>query len=361
MTRRLLRLRAPLSAAFVLLLLLALYLVFRENQATPSPVALTEIPSSGSWYQVLFTDPEAPASASLRGGPDDSLAAALDTSRYSVDVAVFRLDLWSIRDALLRAHRRGVVVRVVTDSDNLPEDEIVELQAGGIPVVGDHDDPLMHHKFVVVDRLEVWTGSMNLTVNGAYRNNNNLVRIRSRQLAEDYTREFEEMFLDGRFGSASRRDTPHPRLEVGGFQLEAFFSPDDSPAARIVEVLHGARESIDFMAYSLTLNAIGEALLERAATGVRVRGVIERNQATNQGSEYQPLRDAGLDVRLDNNPGNMHHKVIIIDGSIVITGSYNFSRSAEELNDENLLILHTTDLASQYLIEFEQIFGTASP
>ena len=67
------------------------------------------------------------------------------------------------------------------------------------------------------------------------------------------------------------------------------------------------------------------------------------------------LREAGLDVRLDGNPANMHHKVFIIDGHIVITGSYNFSRSAEERNDENTLIIHDPAIAQA------AVFGEARP
>ena len=89
--------------------------------------------------------------------------------------------------------------------------------------------------------------------------------------------------------------------------------------------------------------------------------MIETDQAGNAGSELTALREAGLDVRLDGNPRNMHHKVIVIDGSLVITGSYNFSTSAEESNDENVLIVHSGDIASLFLIEFERVFDLAAP
>ena len=79
------------------------------------------------------------------------------------------------------------------------------------------------------------------------------------------------------------------------------------------------------------------------------------------GGEYEHLLNAGLDVRLDGNPRNMHHKVIIIDGQIVVTGSYNFSASAEERNDENTLILHNPDIAAQFLAEFQRVYAAAEP
>jgi phosphatidylserine/phosphatidylglycerophosphate/cardiolipin synthase-like enzyme len=350
-----------LVASLVVLLLASLFVLFQWNQsdaiATPTPIAdVSQDP-----ILVLFSDPGGPASTTYRGGPDALLAQAIDEARYSVDVAMYNLDLWSLRDALIRAHRRGLSVRMVTDSDNILEREFQELLDADIPVLGDRREPLMHHKFVVIDRLEVWTGSMNMTMSGAYRNDNNLVMIRSSELAEDYTREFEEMFLEDRFGALSLRDTPHPQVNVNSVPVEVYFSPDDDPARRITELLLEADQSIEFMVYAFTSDAIAGAMLDRFQAGVSVRGVIERGQAANAGSEYERLRQSGIDVRLDANERNMHHKVIIIDGTTVITGSYNFSRSAQEFNDENTLLLHDTGLAERFLLEFVRIFNLASP
>ncbi len=88
---------------------------------------------------------------------------------------------------------------------------------------------------------------------------------------------------------------------------------------------------------------------------------MEATQVTsNLGGEYDRLRAAGVNVRLDGNPANMHHKVIIIDGQVLATGSYNFSASAEERNDENTLIIHNPQIAGEYLAEFERIFELAT-
>ncbi len=353
----------PLSlfAALVALLLTALCGLF-QSSPTPDDGAQSSLTSGAdAAIDIYFSQPGDPASSTLRGGPDSLLAQSIDEARYSVDAALYDLNLWSVRDALLRAHRRGVLVRMVTESDNILEREIDELEEAGIPVLGDRREPLMHHKFVVIDRLEVWTGSMNMTMNGAYRNDNNLVNIRSSVLAENYTREFEEMFVEDRFGALSLRDTPHPSFSIDGIFVEVYFSPDDDPAARIIELLLDAEQSIDFMVYAFTADEIADAMLERSRAGVVVRGVIERGQAANEGSDYDLLSQSEIDLRLDANQRNMHHKVIIIDGTTVITGSYNFSRSAQEFNDENVLMLHDADVASQFLIEFERIFNAAEP
>jgi phosphatidylserine/phosphatidylglycerophosphate/cardiolipin synthase-like enzyme len=177
---------------------------------SPTPTLSQEEVTDGEWYSVYFSDPGGPNSDSQRGGPDLYLAEAIDQARASVDIALYDLNLWSIRDALVSAHRRGVAVRVVAESDNLDRPEFQDLIAAGIPVLGDRHEALMHHKFAIIDHYEVWTGSMNLTLNGAYHTNNNLIWIRSTRLAKDYQTEFDEMFVDDLFGDASPANTPYP-------------------------------------------------------------------------------------------------------------------------------------------------------
>lgn len=322
--------------------------------------SLTQAAEQAGWYSLYFTDPEGPNAESLRGGPDAALATAIDSARLSVDLAADTLDLWSLRDALIAAHRRGVAVRIVVESDNLDEPEIQDLIEAGLPVLGDRREGMMHNKFAIIDRQEVWSGSMNLTINGAYRSDNNLIRLRSPLLAKDYRVEFEEMFVDDMFGPGSPANTPYPRLEIAGTLAEVLFSPDDGVERRLARLIGEAQESIRFLAYSFTSDPLADAVLERAAAGLDVSGVLDEGQAKgNQGGEYARLRAAGLDVRLDGNPASMHHKVLILDERIVVTGSYNFSANAEKRNDENTLILYSPQFAAAYLAEFERIYQLA--
>jgi len=325
----------------------------------PKPSTPGETPES-EWFSLYFSDPDSPTAGSFRGGPDDALAQAIREARLSVDAAIYHLNLWSIRDALIAAHQSGVKVRVVMESDNMDEVEVQDLVAAGIDVLGDRRESLMHNKFVVIDGSQVWTGSLNFTINGAYYNDNHLVCIRSSRLAQNYSSEFEEMFERDFFGDNVLDNTPYPSLTLDGSQVETYFSPDDDTAARIVELIRAAQKEIHFLAYSFTSDEIGAALLERAAAGVQVSGVFEEGQYySNTGTEFDRLAAAGLDVRLDGNPRNMHHKVILIDNQIVILGSYNFSRNAEEYNDENTLIIHNAEMAAQFLAEFERVWVKA--
>jgi phosphatidylserine/phosphatidylglycerophosphate/cardiolipin synthase-like enzyme len=346
------RLRALGFAALLLLLLFAFLRASRSQSLSPTAQLSDSI-------EVRFSRLSAAPPSSLRGGPDAALAQAIDRAERSVDVAIYNLDLWSIRDALLRAADRGVEVRLVVEADNLGQAEIFELIAAGIPVVADGWEPLMHDKFTVIDGREVWTGSMNYTVRDAYFNDNNLLRLVSPQLAQTYQREFDEMFLDEAFGPFSPAGQGRQLTLEDGTRLEVYFAPDDRPLGRLVELVDSAGEQIDFLAFSLTSAELAQALIERAAGGVHVRGVLETDQAANLGSQWEVLREAGLDVHQDGNPDNMHHKVIVIDASIVVTGSYNFSRSAETQNDENLVVLYDRATAARYLEEFERIYAQA--
>jgi len=337
-----------------------------EAPATEVGESLTEIPlgagygARGPWFELYFTDPESPLASQKTGGPDGPLAAAIDSARLSVDVAVYSLSLNSIRDALLRAHDRGVRVRMVMESDNMERSDPQKIKDAGIPILGDRRQGLMHDKFVVIDNFEVWLGSMNFTDSGGYLDNNNLMRIRSTKMAENYTKEFEEMFVDDKFGPDVVAETPNPHVEIDGTSIEVYFSPDDGVQASLLNLLENAEHSIYFMAFSFTADEVGGVLRTQADNGLVVSGVMEEQQVkSNIGTEFDPLKQAKVDVRIDGNEGQMHHKVMIIDRSIVVMGSYNFTNSAESRNDENLLVIHNEDIAKLFMEEFDRVYAQA--
>lgn len=312
----------------------------------------------GPWFELYVTNPNSPLSPQGTGGVDGPLVEAINAARLSVDVAAYSITLNSVRNALLNAHRRGVNVRIVMESDNMDTSDVQKLLEVGIPIVGDNQEGLMHDKFMVIDRSEVWLGSMNFTDSGAYDDNNNLIRIRSTKIAENYSTEFKEMFESGSFGPNVIAQTPNPTITLDGTRVDTYFSPDDGVLNAIYPLLENAQESIYFLAFSFTSNELGAVVRQKAKDGLTVRGVMEAEQVrSNTGTEFDPFRQAGVDVRLDGNDGQMHHKIFIIDGSIVVLGSYNFSRSAEERNDENIVILYDRRIAEFFMQEFQRIYA----
>jgi phosphatidylserine/phosphatidylglycerophosphate/cardiolipin synthase-like enzyme len=340
--------------------------------ATPtvhvSSSALTEIPMQigygfkGAWFELYFTDPTNPAAEQISGGVDNAVVASLDSARVEIDMAAYSLNLRDVASSLMRAKHRGVKVRLVMESDSMSSKEVKNLQTANIPIVGDELPGLMHNKFIVIDRAEVWVGSMNFTQTGTYNDNNNFMHIHSKELAEDYEAEFNQMFVDHHFGPHLVSQTPHPSVTVSGTRLDIYYSPADHVQSALLPLINHAQSSVYFLAFSFTADAIGNAIRQRAAAGVKVAGVMEADQVKSAiGTEYEAFRKAGLDVHLDGNPGAMHHKVFIIDRRIVVMGSYNFSTSAEKDNDENLVVINNAEIAAQYMKEFQRVYAVAQP
>lgn len=336
------------------------------DSATQPIFTLTEIPIpagygyAGGWLEIYFTNPNSPLASQQTGGIDLPLVAAIDSARLSVDVAIYSLSLNSVRDALIRAHERGVQVRMVMESDNLERADPQRIKEAGISILGDRREGLMHHKFAVIDKSEVWLGSMNFTDSGAYQDNNVMMRIRSVKIAENFTKEFEEMYLEDKFGDTIAPETPNPQVTLDGIAIETYFSPDDGVQPKIIEAINDANESVYFMAFSFTADPIGDAVRKRAADGVTVAGVMDEEQvASNIGTEFEAFRQAGLDVYQDGGAGQMHHKTIVIDESVVITGSYNFTNSAELRNDEYALVIYSEEIAALFVAEFQRVYEQA--
>lgn len=363
---------------FVLILLLAASFAWLSS----NKASQTVLPPSGSPTQAGTTSARAtlpvqptrtiaatqaisawfsnPLSAAVSGGPETHLVDAMNGAQRTIDTAIYNLTIPDVTNALLNAKKRGVQVRLVMESEAMDKDQPRALQKAGIPIIGDQKQGLMHNKFTILDGREVWMGSMNYTDSSAYTDFNNLVRIISPKVVQDYQVNFDEMFVEHKFGTDKLPNTPYPQVDVDGIPVQVYFSPDDGVAQHVTAALTQAKTRIDFLAYSFTRNDFANAILARAKSGVKVRGVFDESQnASNVGGEYTTLRKAGLDVRIDGIPGLLHDKVIIIDAETVITGSYNFSANAENTNDENLVIIRSPALAALFLQHFEEVYNAA--
>lgn len=316
----------------------------------------------GEAIQIAFTAPQAAQGAEhLELRMDQRLIELIETARKRVWVAAFDLELENVAEALLQAYRRGIDVRIVTDSDYLDEKGASRLLAKGVAIVGDDREAFMHNKFVVLDEDILWTGSWNLTYNGTYRNDNNVVIVKSPALAENYSLEFDEMFTDHAFGPTSPPSVPYPDITLtsANARIETFFESEGNVRARLLKLIETSQDSIRFMAFVFTDDALADALIAAHERGVDVQGVLEARNLDLSGSDFDRFQAAGVTVLPDGNPYIMHHKVMIFDETTVVTGSYNFTWSAANSNDENILIIHSPDIAARYLAEFERVWTLA--
>ena len=319
----------------------------------------------GDGWRLYFSEPDASAAReSYQGGIEMALVEAIQQTRARLDVAAFEMNSEPIVQALLDAQERGAALRIVTDDDHGLNDSKNEalrhLKAAGIPVVDDGRSGLMHNKFMILDGRAVWTGSWNYTVNGAYRNNNNVLVLEGEAPAQAFQSEFEEMFARGEFGTTSTDDGIVNFSYAGGEASLIFGAEADEISALKTEIA-GAARSIHLMTFVFSLEELAEAILLQAAqTDLVVRGVFEWRNSTASWSQLPALHCAGAEMRQDGNPYTMHHKVIIIDERAVITGSFNFSNNAARNNDENIVIVRNATIAGLYLDEWRQIWDSAT-
>jgi phosphatidylserine/phosphatidylglycerophosphate/cardiolipin synthase-like enzyme len=208
---------------------------------------------------------------------------------------------------------------------------------------------LMHNKFCIFDNVTIMTGSMNPTVRGNYYNNNNLVIIKSKALAKNYLDEFNEL-KNNQYGKGEK--TKNSYIHLGNTKIENYFCPEDNCKLQVINALKSANESIYFMTFSFTDEDIGNLLWNKNYLNKSVKGILEKRQM-GQYSRYEDLKEFSI---IDPNPYTMHHKVFVIDEKIVITGSYNPTKNANENNDENILIIHNKDIAKKYLDEYYRLY-----
>lgn len=330
-----------------------------QNPVVPLPISTPiNTPDASPVFTSYFTDPEIRGNNSPTGELIDAIINDIHAAQKTIDVAMYNFTMREISDALIKASQRGVAVRILVDSDALDKLDLIRLKKEGIYVLGDRRESLMHNKFVIIDGHILWTGSLNFSATGAENDENVFVRINSDDLAANYRSKFDEMFIDDRFGADSREKTGQTVFTIDSIPVENYFSPEDEIDTRLVSLVGNASESVHVLAYSFTLNRLADALIKADGDEVAVQGVFdEESSRENQGADYFQLQKAGLDVRLDGDPGLMHIKAIIVDGKTVAFGSYNFTASAENRNDENVLIITDPVLAGEFEDAFNRIYS----
>lgn len=276
----------------------------------------------------------------------EHLLDLIQNSENYVHCAFFNLDLPEVI-GLLKQEQNKVDVKLVLDKQNSNKISGIDF------VVNENKNQLMHNKFCVIDGNRVFTGSFNPTENCNFYNNNNMIIIYSKYIAENYENEFQELW-NKKFGSGNK--VKYPIVYLNDKEIENYFCPEDSCSRHVIDNLKEANKEVYFMTFSFTHDEIGQTLVDLYNKGIVVKGVLEKTRGS-EFSEYYKLKNNSMEVKWDNYEYVLHHKVFIIDNKTVITGSFNPTKSGDENNDENLLIIHDEDVAKKYLEEFERVWN----
>ncbi len=143
---------------------------------------------------------------------------------------------------------------------------------------------------------------------------------------------------------------------AGATQVDVVFSPGGDCLRRIVELLEGARGTLDVCVFTLTDDRIRDALLGAARRSVVVRVITDDEKTGDLGSDVATLRGAGIPVRTDRAESHMHHKFAIADGHVLVTGSYNWTRQAADHNQENLMVTDDARFVAPFQREFDALW-----
>jgi phosphatidylserine/phosphatidylglycerophosphate/cardiolipin synthase-like enzyme len=141
---------------------------------------------------------------------------------------------------------------------------------------------------------------------------------------------------------------PFSRAKAGAPPITVCFSPGGGCAEVIMKELGNARLSVLVQAYSFTSAPIAKALVEAGKRGVKVEVILDKSNRSAKYSAADFLRNMGIPTFIDAQHAIAHNKIMIVDGETVITGSFNFTKAAEEKNAENLLVIRDKDLAAKY-------------
>jgi len=309
----------------------------------------------------------------------DTIISYIDLAQQSLDITMYEAENQAIINAINAADDRGVTVRVI--SDDMGTNEFFDGLNANISYLEGNATGIMHDKFFIIDREDVnnsWvlTGSMNHTANNLGWDYNNVITIQDQSLARAYTLEFQEMWgsdgaqfdlTNSKFGNEKSNNTPH-HFSINNIPVELYFSPTDGTAQRIVEAIDAAESELAFALLVFTENSLGSAVKNAFDRGVTTQGIIDYVEVN--GSEYNFLLDNNIDVQdYQNADGSqwpdgptLHHKYAIVDyaqGSatpLLITGSHNWSASANSIHDENTLLIYDHTLANIYYQEFSARF-----
>jgi phosphatidylserine/phosphatidylglycerophosphate/cardiolipin synthase-like enzyme len=136
----------------------------------------------------------------------------------------------------------------------------------------------------------------------------------------------------------------------------AYFSPGQDPLRTIVGLLGAARETVDICVFTITDDRIAEAIIATKMRGVTIRIVSDDDKAFDRGSDIDKLRAAGIQVRTDRSEAHMHHKFAVFDRQTLLTGSYNWTRSAASDNYENVIVTADIRLTQSFSEAFEHMW-----
>ncbi|MFA5745825.1 MAG: phospholipase D-like domain-containing protein [archaeon] len=286
--------------------------------------------------------------------PEDNcqevILSLIQDANKTIDCAVYDISSKEVSEVFINKKEQGLEIRIVTDKgrSQTKTTMVGNLKSAEINVlISPTIESYMHNKFCVFDGNKVLIGSTNFTSNSFSESYNNILVFENQRLAETLTKKIDSFYF-GNFSKDSTvlGETISPTTEIS-------FCPNSNCKQKVLDEISSAKETIECMQYSFTLDDIGDEMLNAKERGVDVKVIFETQQLSEY-SEYEKLKQLGVSVVEDNDPYLMHNKYCVFDGGTIITGSMNYSANGTNNNDETLLVIKDENLSKQYKENFQK-------
>ncbi len=327
----------------------------------------------------------------------DTLAAYINKAQYTVDIAQYEWESLSGTDPILTAikaaYKRGVKIRYIEDYSYSTKNTGVQAMCKAYPIPilvsptqgnascttsnGSEKYNIMHNKFVIIDehapdstQTWVWTGSPDWDDAMSQGDYNNIIVFQSKVLAKAFTNEFNIMWGDtthggaadsakAKFGSCKPNSGTH-KFTIGGSEVELYFSPSDSVNNHIVKSITSANVDLYCGMFTFTETTDANDIVTQKTNGATAYAILD-NFSSGTYTPYTTILPNGLGANFHGYVASntlYHNKYVIINPSApcddpkVLTGSHNWTSSADAENDENTVIVHNDTIANLYLQSF---------
>jgi len=154
----------------------------------------------------------------------------------------------------------------------------------------------------------------------------------------------------------SALESLHPTEQQQKARTQAHFSPGDAPREAILRLLNTAYKTVDICVFTITDNILRDALIRTSERGVALRVISDNDKSSDRGSDIRFLQHHNISVVTDRTDAHMHHKFAIFDQRTLLTGSYNWTRSAARENHENVVVTDDNRLVSLFINEFNTLW-----
>ena len=313
---------------------------------------------------------------------EEKLNNRIDSANYGIDACIFDFNIDNVFASLLKAKRRNVSLRIITDS-RIGQNWLDSFTINQIPFIKRNYDTAngrsMHNQFWIFDarvycssdRVYLWLGSADVTDNSLHQDKNNVLEIQERTIAHIFTREFEEMWGShtnypdtaiSKFGSAKTDNVPH-LVDIHGTMVELYFTPSDSLEKRIGNIIEETNKTLNFCIYNFTSERLKNYMFEKRNYISPIAGIFDLSQSGY--GVYMNMKQ-WADVWIDSTQGLLYHKYLIKDANFsnhypkLVTGSYEWTTKSNLYNDESILIFNSPRIANLFYQEFHQRYKESS-